>query len=166
MRALWIFALLSLSGCAYAIQPECGAYTELDGHVVDGHMCDERLQREYTISSAFAPEQQASIIAGGDDWSAATAGRVALTWRIVDANAAIYPAGNDPAVGGHYDSYRNRMSLRPTQTPEAMRLMVQHELGHSFGLGHTEPGELMDVWVNVGITPADLEHFDRLWSAR
>jgi hypothetical protein len=161
-----LLMLLPLLGCGYAVQPDCGSYTELDGRVLDGRMCDERLQREYTISSAFTPEQQGAIIAAGDDWNAATDSRVALTWRIVDTGAAVYPAGSDPKVGGHYDSYESRMSLRPTQAPEAMRLLVQHELGHSFGLGHTQPGELMDQWVNVGITAADLAHFDRLWSAK
>ncbi|HKY40770.1 MAG TPA: hypothetical protein VJN18_32770 [Polyangiaceae bacterium] len=158
--------LLLLGGCTYAIQPECGAYTELDGRVVDGRMCQERLRREYAISSAFTPDQQAAIHAAGDAWNAATSGRVALTWRIVDAGATIYPAGNDPAVGGGYDSYDSRMWLRPSQDPGAMGLIVAHELGHSFGLGHTEPGELMDKWVNVGITAADVKHFDELWLAR
>lgn len=161
-----VAALLALSGCTYAIQPDCGSFTELDGRAVDGRMCEERLRREYTLSGSFTHEEQAAVIAAGEAWREATGGRVALSWRIVALGADVRTGtGTSAREAGAYDSYRSDMWLRPGLAPAHIYATALHELGHSFGLGHTSPGEAMAPDVGAPITPADLEHFDRAAAA-
>ncbi len=162
MRSLWTLALLLTAGCGAPF--DCGAYNH-NGEIVDGNMCGSRLAAELTVSPDFTADQQAAIFAAGDAWSAATAGRVRLSWS-VGTPADIHPGTGRPAQLGSHNALTGVIWLRADQSPAVVGLAVTHELGHFFGLGHTRPGELMDSNVIDPITPADVRHFDSLWSER
>ena len=154
--------LLAIAGCT--APPACGSYS-IDGVSHDGRMCLDRTTRDISISSAFPPEAQASIIEGGAMWERATAGRVQLTWRVVDHDADVSPAHGFGA-SGQSDAYRGSITLETDLGPQWVAQVMAHELGHSFGLGHTNaPDQLMDPSALAPApTAADVARFDVMWA--
>lgn len=163
MRALWILALLQI-GCGF--EPECGSNTQ-DGTSFDGNMCESRLVRELRVSSSFAIEQQEAIMLAGSDWSEATSGRVTLRFVMVDDDADIYPASVPGSDRAQQWSSTGAIEAEPDVEPDYLRLIIAHELGHSFGLGHVaDVGQNMHPYSTATIAPADVEHFNRLYANR
>ena len=155
--------LIYLSGCGY--YPECGAYAH-DGTTEDGPMCESRLVRQLTIDPAFSPSQVEAIVAAGDSWGTSTGGRVALSWVVgtpADVRAVADLPGN--AVG-HQWSSTGEILLDVALPAERLQVVAAHELGHSFGLGHVADAA-QGMYTNplYGVTPADVEHFERLHAA-
>lgn len=166
MKRLLVLVLLT-GGCVD--RPECGAWA-LDGESHDGAMCSERLARTLTISDRFSPEQVAGIVAGGDAWNQATGTRVQLSWALTDGPADVRLETPREGVADT-DNFTGRMRIDPDYAPnyetESLTWLVAHELGHSFGLGHSNsPDRVMCSIAARQISTADVEHFDRLWSSR
>lgn len=163
-RALFCLLVHALLAVGCTSQPLCGAWL-VDGVSLDGDMCESRLRDELTISEAFTPEQQSLIIAGGDAWRVATAGRADILWTIGE------PA--DVRVGcefGRAGAYPSSGTLCfEVYDLESLRARSIHELGHHFGLGHDPTPQVVmrpGVDDDNSVTARDLEHFNQLWEAR
>ena len=166
---LWVILVfllyLILSGCGF--YPECGAYAH-DGTTEDGPMCAERLHRELRVSSQFTEAERSQIMAAGEDWNTATGSRVQLSWVWLvpgeDGSADVVPAHFEGDRSGQQWSSTGLIELESAPADGLIRAHMVHELGHSFGLGHVDDQtQAMHPNSGVLVTPADVEHFDRLW---
>lgn len=153
-------------GCGY--YPECGAYAH-DGITEDGPMCDSRLTRTLYMDYQFSDEQKRAISAAGYSWNTATDGRVNLTIRsdYVYCDICVVPQMKEPGNIGQQWSETGKIELLKNLSIEEFSRAITHELGHSFGLGHSTNAyaNMYTTPVNI-ITEYDIEHFDRLWYSR
>lgn len=164
MKLVKIIATVALlAGCAAPEIPDCGSY-HLDGVSYDGRLCDSRVHRTLTLSGGFAPEYQAALIEGAAMWERAVPGRVRFSWVVTNGPADISPS-HGFGYTGQNDSFSGRILIETDCPIQDAGGVLAHELGHSFGLGHSPNElELMNPSNDVlEVTPADVAHFNRLW---
>lgn len=157
-----LLALPLLAGC----ESPCGSTLD-DGTSYDGMMCESRIRRTLAVSSDFSTEQLDALMLAGDDWAAATGGRVALTWRVVphaEADVARwYSLEHNAQTYADEGTIQVSRHLSAEQTRKTMR----HELGHTFGLGHAaDESATMFTTASDVLSASDLATFDRLWLSR
>ena len=160
--AMLLTALTSAS-CAPVV--ECGAHNEPEG-TVEGNMCEDMLTNQFTVSSQFSEEQRQGIFASADGWRKATAGRVRVTFTVVDDyRAAIFPSELQPEYGAVFSKNISGILVQPYVTQEQARFFVAHELGHAFGLKHSDDPEDLMYYAAYTDQPSagDVAAFDRLW---
>ncbi len=166
MKSLYciIPAILSI-GCG----SECGSFMS-DGKSVDGNMCQERITRTITVSDKFTLSQVRSMKQAAIWWNEAVPDKVSITFAVVDGNVEtdvyLTPltinilAGANPTSG---DFQVNENTIFELSEHE-LATVVAHELGHSFGLGHSDdPLTLMfpskHEYSGPAITAKDILHF-------
>lgn len=158
MKSLVLLAVLGL-GCSNPCGPN-----ENDS---DGMMCYENIDRTLSISNSFTLEQKQKIEEAGFMWGNATNNVVKLSFTYAsnnDADIIVHYCG--PVCAGLEHTKNNMIELNAAVIPEHLFLgSALHELGHSFGLGHSE--SIADVMFaqtheNTYITQADIDHFNKV----
>ncbi len=162
IKFVTVLAVLT-AGCG---APECGPKYE-GGYWVDGVMCSERLDRELTVSSEFSPEHIEAIVLGAYAWEQDRPAQVRLRFRVVDGEANVR-YGSVPFEKAAVVHDNGDIVIERSADPTFAGMLVRHELGHSFGLGHNESGEsvMHPVVVSPTIGEDDLRRFDELWRSR
>lgn len=161
MKSLILFAFLSF-GCA---EFKCGADVK-DGETVDGNMCNNRVERTMSVSSYFTASQKEMIRDAGQMWFDATNGTVKLTFtEHLDNNTDIlFDTNLGPNNIGSTHPSDGKLHLNGSIiVDDHFREVVIHELGHSFGLGHSH-NPLTDMYYLENgipyITQEDVDHFN------
>jgi hypothetical protein len=143
------------------------------------------LTYSFAIDPSFTSDETESITASLDEWVASVP-ELKLDTVIGTCDSSspqrvcIVPSyaptdSTEDVVGTTYmgasDSstvvlYVDRISAMGGNTPSLQEQTAAHEVGHAFGLKHTEAGQLMAAFVSEqasSITPADVDQF---WSLR
>jgi hypothetical protein len=161
---LWrIFALVCILGSAGA-----GASHAVEDPGECPGVCERPV--DYTIDSAFDPDERALIEQAMHVWQRGTGGRVCfepggrdLVVEKLERAEQLQPWDADWSKhvaltkGGHIWLVEPSVS-----DPGEFRALVVHEIGHHLGLGHVEDTDLTYMHSSIGDTPDELRKHARL----
>jgi len=160
---LFVAAIFSI-GCEPV---ECGARME-NGDSIDGDMCQKYISRTLTISNEFSPNHIENIQNAGLLWNHAAPGKVNINFVVSgDKNPDIYLKKYPGSILSFEIDGKIEINADISELSEFsdydMTISVAHELGHSFGLGHSrDKSALMYPLLrpDLAISEDDLNHFN------
>lgn len=147
---LFGLVLVGLTGCAQALEPEPSAEPSPSVVVAE----PEPYVIALTVDAAMDPVDMAAVVSAADDWNAVAGDCFQVELRVADAAAGGWltirtvtassmmadcmPA-NAPA-NSFVSGCANPSGIRLLAGNKFQRRVAAHELGHLFGLPHTESG--------------------------